>query len=81
MAKNETVKHGLKFGAAGLATIGKINFKLEIFVLVILQLATGALKLNFPSYTRISEQVGLIKRGLFILKGGDAFFDLRWFSS
>lgn len=37
MAKSEAVKHGLKCGAAGLATIGKINFKLKIFVLVILQ--------------------------------------------
>ena len=36
---------------------------------------------NFPSETRVSEQVGLIQRGLFILKGGDAFLDLRWFSS
>ena len=36
---------------------------------------------NFPSETRVSEQLGLIQRGLFILKGGDAFLDLRWFSS
>lgn len=36
MAKSEVVKHGLKFGAAGAATIGKISFKLKIFVLVIL---------------------------------------------
>lgn len=68
-AKREAVMHGFKFGAAGVATIGKINFKLKIFVLVILQLtlptsvrelATGALKLNFPSEMRISEQGGLI---------------------
>ena len=37
MAEGEAVKHGLKCGAAALATIGKINFKLMIFVLVILQ--------------------------------------------
>ena len=31
MAKSEAVRHGFKCGAAGLATIGKINFKLKIF--------------------------------------------------